>query len=232
MKQQLELIDERKQIISPSSQWFIDLLLGCRSYCWQAVIKGWIWCLKDIIWAGEGWLSELLRGVRSWVTGVCVCVCVCVCARACVCEGKIHSVAPELLCPLVSLHPLQHTHLSVCLTVCVCVCVCVCVSLSLSLPVSCALFQGWGLRHTFHLAYEALILFRAWSERERGRKKGGERDVDVGGGRVEWGRPCSLSLPLCLTSHSGSVKKKFQRRGRRSWPPFYFYLSLFLFFSH
>lgn len=35
---------------------------------------------------------------------------------------------------------------------------CLCLS-----PVSCALFQGWGLRHTFHLAYEALILFRGCS---------------------------------------------------------------------
>lgn len=53
------------------------------------------------------------------------------------------------------------------------------VSVSPSLLVSCALYEGSGLRHTFHLAYEALILFRAWSER----KMGG--DVDVGGGWVE-----------------------------------------------
>lgn len=47
---------------------------------------------------------------------------------------------------------------------------CLCLS-----PVSCALFQGWGLRHTFHLAYEALILFRGCSssgESERGKRWG------------------------------------------------------------
>lgn len=84
--------------------------------------------------------------------------------------------------PVVSLHSLQYTSLPV-LSLCV----------SLSLPVSCALFQGWGLRHAFHLAYEALILFRAG---ERERKTGGERERDVGGGWVEWGR--HLSPPCCL----------------------------------
>lgn len=63
------------------------------------------------------------------------------------------------LCLLVWLHLL---HSSLFFPECVCV--------SVSLPVSCALFQGLGLRHTFHLAYEALILFRAW-RKEGGREK-------------------------------------------------------------
>lgn len=106
-------------------------------------------------------------------------VCVCVSERA----TDSNPVTPHSfsLCPVVSLDPLQYTS-STSLPLCV--------SPSLSLPVSCALFQGWGLRHTFHLAYEALILFRARSGREEGRREG------CGG----WtGRMRATSLSPCLS---------------------------------
>lgn len=142
---------------------------------------------KSEVWKWEISLSELTYrevGVRQ------------------VCVWEKH-----LSFPLVSPHPFNSTHLFLSFPLSVSV------SPSLSLPVSCALFQGWGLRHTFHLAYEALILFRACSEGE----KGGERDVGGGMRAASLMFILPLHLSFCL---DGKLRKKMIR------------LSFFFFFSN
>lgn len=101
--------------------------------------------------------------------------------------------------PVVSLHSLQYTSLPV-LSLCV----------SLSLPVSCALFQGWGLRHAFHLAYEALILFRAWREREKDGRREGERCGGWMGGMRATSLP-SLLPEVCTFVSLLSRKTRMSR---------------------
>lgn len=99
---------------------------------------------------------------------------------------------PDLSLPSLStssaIHPLFHSFPGASLRLCLS-------------PVSCALFQGWGLRHTFHLAYEALILFRGCStstssSSKRG-KSWGEKE-ERGGGGVVW-----VCMCMCVCGRGG-----------------------------
>lgn len=155
----------------------------------KAMVREWV----DETWPPQCCWTVQCYTVRSWSDR-------CVLDKT---ERVKHSdVRSHLIlsvCPPVSLHPsLERTSLPLCL--------CLCVSPSLSLPVSCALFQGWGLRHTFHLAYEALILFRAWSEREKEGDRREERGMWMWG--VAGWNEGQLSPPLSCFNLVFHFRKK------------------------
>lgn len=171
-------------------KWIIRTIIFIADYCahdsfihrlWNC--RGWRWCRIEQ-WF-ERWASDFAvclcwvqLQMGKYVTGVCVG------------EGDgegiwlfvffPQTVTPEMLFQSCCVTAFFTIHISLVLSLCV----------SLSLPVSCALFQGWGLRHTFHLAYEALILFRAWREKD-GRREGERCGGWMGGMRA-------TSLPSLL----------------------------------